>query len=219
VPQGADLLTADVHPAHAEEPDLLQRLAVQLLDHLPRVRALDLEPPQLAGDRLAVRPGRRPWVEDQVHVVAGRALVEQPVGDGRAADEGELLLGLAEQDAIPDDPALGRDGNELLGRVHGELGGGVDPGVGDQLQRVRAGDKDIVHVVRLVVEHSRLPPGDDLAAEVRELGRDDGVDVGAKPRIPQQLDRVPCAVKHLLQIIRHLPPVLIPASSARAVTG
>ena len=137
-------------------------------------------------------------------------MVKQPVGDRRAADEGELLLGLAEQDAVADHAALRRDRDELLGGVHRELRGGVDAGVSDQLQRVRTGDKDVVHVVRLVVENRGLPPRDDLAPEVRELGRDDRVDVRAKLGIAQQLYRVPRAVEQLLQVLRaHLSPVLI----------
>ena len=58
VAERADALAGDVHLGHPEELELLDRAAVDLLDHLPRVRALDLEAPLLAMHRLAVRARR-----------------------------------------------------------------------------------------------------------------------------------------------------------------
>src|SRR5204862_3908505 len=55
VAQGAHALPRDVHLRHPEELQLLDWPSVQLLDHRPGVRALDLKAPVDAGDRLAVR--------------------------------------------------------------------------------------------------------------------------------------------------------------------
>ncbi len=84
---------------------LLDRTAVDLLDDRPRLRALDLEAPQIPLDRLAVRAHRRPLVPADVHVVASAASEAQVVGDGRPSDEYELLVGQVEQNAVTDDAA------------------------------------------------------------------------------------------------------------------
>jgi hypothetical protein len=55
VPQRAHPLAGDVHVAHAEELDLLELFTVELVDHFPGARPLDLETPQLARHGLAVR--------------------------------------------------------------------------------------------------------------------------------------------------------------------
>src|SRR5690606_30494786 len=105
------------------------------------VRALDLEAPQLTLDGLAVRARRGPRVELDVDVVALAALPLQIVRDGGAADEGELLLRLPEEDSVSDDVSLRGHRDELLGHVDLEVRHAVDSGVGDQLERVRAGDE------------------------------------------------------------------------------
>src|SRR6185437_7367224 len=48
VVQGPHPATRDREPAHVEEPDLGQRAAVRLPQHVERGRALDLEPVELA---------------------------------------------------------------------------------------------------------------------------------------------------------------------------
>src|SRR5262245_19603809 len=108
MPQRPDPFAGDVHVAHVEELELLQRPAVDLLDHLPRVRSLNLEPPQAPGDSVPVRTCRRPLVLDDFYVVSpGPRLVLQPVGGRTTADEHELALGLAEEDPVADDMAIG----------------------------------------------------------------------------------------------------------------
>jgi len=178
VAQRADALAGDVEVRHPEEAHLLDRTAVELLDDLPRLRPLDLEPPQLARDRLAVGPRGRPLVPADVDVVALATPEAEVVGDGRASHEHELLLGEVEEDSVADDAAVGGDRHVLLGHVHREVGHAVDPMVGQQPQRVRARHEQVHHVVALVVEHGRLAPGDRLAAPVGELGRYDRIDVG-----------------------------------------
>src|SRR5690606_27691769 len=95
VAQRADLLAADLHAAHGEELGLLDRAAVELLDDVPRPRPLDLEPPHVALDGLAVGAHRRARVELDVDVVALRGPELQVVGHRGAADVDEPVLGLA----------------------------------------------------------------------------------------------------------------------------
>ena len=208
VAQRSHLLPADVHRAHPEELHVLDRATVDLLEDLPRVRALHLEPPELPGHGLAHRPHRRAVVLLDLDVVAARLRLElQPVRCRGAADEHERVLGEVEQDAVPDDLPGGRGRDVLLRHVDREALDAVDRRVRDQLQGVGAFEEEVDHVVRLVVEHRGLAPGALLAAPVRELGRHDGVHVGADLRVAQKLDRVG-PVEDLLQVLRCHPVLL-----------
>src|SRR5690606_22678520 len=112
VPQRTHGAALDLDRAHVEELDLLDRAAVQLLYHLPRVRALDLEAVALADDGLAHRPGRRAVVLLDLDVVAAGLRVElDPVRRRGAADVDELVLLEVEQNAVADDVTIMRDGN------------------------------------------------------------------------------------------------------------
>src|SRR6185312_12404137 len=94
------------------------RLAVELLDHVPGARALDLEAPADALHRLAHRPARRTRIVDDLDVVlALLGLEHQPVGGRRAADVNELVLGQVEDDAVADHVAVRRRRHVLLGLV------------------------------------------------------------------------------------------------------
>ena len=84
------------------------------------------------------------------------------------------------------------------------------------LHRLGAPEEQVHHVVGLVVERGRLAPGALLAAPVRELGRDDRVDVGAELRVAQELDRVG-RVEDLLQVRRgHV--LLLSGSTAESLS-
>src|SRR5690606_12962864 len=99
VAQRAHGLVADLHRRHVEELELVELFAIELLDHVPGARALDLEAPRDAVDRLAHRTGRAAVVMDDLDVVAaGLAMEAQPVGGRRAADVNELFLGEVEDD-------------------------------------------------------------------------------------------------------------------------
>src|SRR5690606_31377589 len=101
--QRADGLVADLHRRHVEELELVERGAVELLDHVPGARALDLEAPADALDRLAHRAARAAVVVDDLDVVAAGLTVEtQPVRGRRAADVHELFLVEVEDDAVAD---------------------------------------------------------------------------------------------------------------------
>ena len=205
VAERPDVLAVDLELTHVEELHLLERAAVELLDDRPGVRSLDLEAVELAVHRLAVRARGRAVVVANLDVVAAGLGVElQPVRPGRPPDVDELVLGEVEQDPVADHSPVGCRRHELLGRVHGEVREAVDSRVRQQLQRVRAGDEEVHHVVGLVVEHGGLAPGDLLAPPVRELRRHDGVDVRPELRVAQHLDGVPLLVEQLLEIACHV---------------
>jgi hypothetical protein len=207
VTEGADLLARDRELAHVEEAHLLERPAVELLDDLPGVGALDLEAVVLAVHGGTVRAGRRTVVVAELDVVAAGLGVElQPVRAGSAADVHVLVLALVEEDAVADHAAVGGGGHELLRRVQREIREAVDAGVGQQLQRVGSGDEEVDHVVGLVEEHRGLAPGDLLASPVGEFGRNDRVDVCPELRVAQVFDGVSRLVEDFLQIAGHVVP-------------
>ena len=78
-----------------------------------------------------------------------------PVHGRHTADELVLVLLVVEQDAVADHAAsvVRCNGHELLGHVQREILEGVDPEVGDQLERVRTLDVEVRHVVGLVEQH------------------------------------------------------------------
>ena len=75
------------------------------------------------------------------------------------ADEIEATLVEVEQDRVADDEALVVHGDELLGMTRGKAREVVDPDVGEQSQRIRTGNEQVGHVVRLVEQCHRRPPG------------------------------------------------------------
>src|SRR5690606_7823611 len=191
VAQRADGLVADLHRAHVEELELVERLAVELLDHVPGARALDLEAPGDALHRLAHRAARRTVVMDDLDVVAaGLTVVAQPVGGRSAADVNELFFLEPEDDAVADDVAVRRGRHVLLRLVDGPALRRVDHRVAEQLQRIGTLDVKVDHVVRLIEQHGAVLPSPLLGAPVGEFRRDHGVNVRADLRVPQLLDDV-----------------------------
>src|SRR5690606_32773642 len=131
VAQRAHRAASDLDRAHMEELDLLDRPAVQLLDHLPRIRALDLVAVALANNGLAHGPRRRPVVLLDLDVVTASRRVElDPVRRRRTADVNELVLLEVEEDAVSDHVPIVRDGNVLLGPVDAEIREAVDRRLG-----------------------------------------------------------------------------------------
>jgi hypothetical protein len=99
----------------------------------------------------------------------------------------------------------GRD--ELLGPIDVEVGDGDDGRVGDQLQRIRSPEEQVVHVVRLIEHGDVRAPRVLLAHPVGVLGRHDRVDVLADPRRTHVADEVVGVVDQLLQGARcHAKP-------------
>ena len=93
-----------------------------------------------------------------------------------------------EQDHVADHVAVGSAGHEVLRPAGAEAVEAVDGEPGEQLQRVRAVDGQVVHVERLVEEDAGRLPRPLLVAPVGELRRHAREDVGAGLRVAQQLD-------------------------------
>ena len=205
VTQRTNALPRDRHLRHVEEPKLRRRGAERPLDHLHRVRALQLE---------AIRPAapvaaqQRPDVELELHVVAaGLGVVGDPVQRGRAADEVEPVLLEVKEDHVADHVALRRARHEVLRPVDAEALEAVDRETREQRRRVRPLHRQIVHVVRLVEEDAGLLPRPLLVPPVRVLGRHPRKHVGAGRVVAQQLDRALGRVEQILQTpITHVDP-------------
>src|SRR5688572_32189131 len=127
-------------------------------------------------------------------------MIAQPIARRRAADVAELLFLLPEDDPVADHVAIGCGRDVLLGLVDHPAFAGVDHRVAEQLQRIRAAEIEVHHVVRLVEQHRRMLPGPLLGAPVGELGRDHRIDVGAELRVAQHLDDVALAGEQLFQV-------------------
>ena len=197
VVQGAHLPPADRELAHVEELDLGQRAAVRLLQHLHRRRPLDLEAVELTPARGV---DGRPLVPRHVHVVVtGLGVVLHPVVRGGTADEADPVLLQVEEDRVPDHVAVVVAHDELLRLVRREVLERVHAEVGEELDRVRALDLEVQHVVRLVEERAGLAPRHLLVPPVRELGRHRRVDVRPDLRVPGHLDGAPDRLQLLLE--------------------
>jgi hypothetical protein len=72
-------------------------------------------------------------------------VVAQPVRGGVPADPHELVLVQVKQDPVADHVAGRGARHELLGLVDREVGHAVDPGVLDELERVRALEVKVDH--------------------------------------------------------------------------
>ncbi len=189
--QRADLAALDGHLGHVEELQLGQRRAVQLVDHILGLGALDLEAVELAGHCVAVRARRRTVVVVHLHVVATGLGVElHPVDRRGAAHDHEAVFAEVEQDGVADDMAAVRAGHELLGLVRHEALHRIDGETLDELQRVRAYDEQVHHVVGLIEQHRGVAPRGLLTAPVRKLRRHDRIHIRTDLRIAQMVDRV-----------------------------
>ncbi len=202
VTQGADLLAADVDVIHPEELHLGDRPLVELGEDLGRVRALDLVAVVTAHDGVAARVRGRTVVTDDVDLEAARLSVElQPVHGQGATDEHELVLREIEQDAVADDVTVIAHRHHLLRHLRDEVVEAVDRGVRAELQRVRALDGELGHVVRLIEQHGAVAPRGLLIAPVVILGRHYGINVGANAGIAQHVDRVTGCLQHFLKVL------------------
>ena len=146
--QAAHLAALDVDGVHREELHVGDRAAVDLVEDLLGVRSLDLEAVVAARDGLAARMRGRAVIANEVDLeAAGLAVELQPVHRGRAAHEQQLVLVEVEQDAVADDVAVVAGRHHLLGAVDREIREAVDRGVRAQLERIRALDGELGHVV------------------------------------------------------------------------
>ncbi len=200
--QATYLAALDGDGVHREELHVGNRPAIDLVEDLLGVRSLHLEAIVAARDGLAARMRGRAVIANEVHLVAAGLAVElQPVHRRRAAHEQQFVLVEMEQDAVTDDETVIAGGHHLLGAVDGKVREAVDRGVRAKLERIRALDGELGHVVRLVEQHRRVAPGALLVAPVGEFARHHRVDVRAKLRVAQQFDGIAGGLEHAFEIL------------------
>src|SRR5690625_1023548 len=188
VTQGANFQSVNVHVGHAEEFQLFNFGAVELVDDIPSSRALNLEAEQFTRYCRTIGTRWRTAVNLQVEVLVVTlfSVVHQPVGDWGATNVGEFVFGFAEQDTVTDDCTDRRHRYVLLGHIDLEVSNRVDRGIRDQVDGVRTGEEDLVHVVGLVVEDRSVAPCFLFVDPVTEVCWNDWVDVGTGLSVAQQ---------------------------------
>ncbi len=214
VMQGTHLPPGNGELAHVEELDLGQRATGRALEHLQRVRALNLVPVEPAATG---RVDRRPLVALHTDVVpTGLGVVLHPVVRGRTAHEDDAVLGHAEEDPVADHVPVVVAGDELLRLVDGEALEAVDAELREQRDDIGALDVQVGHVVRLVEQRAGLPPGALLVAPVGELTRHLRIDIRPDLRVARQLDGAADRAQHVLQTaMTHRRLLLVPDKSLR----
>ena len=187
VAQRSNAVARDREVRHAEEGDVGERRAGQLLDHPAGARALQL----VAVQPRRSRPARRVLVAFDFHVVgAGLGLELHPVEHRRGADEVEQPFPEVKEDGIADKEPIPVHGDVLLHHPGHKALERVDAEVGKESQRIRSLDEYVGHVMRLVEQRTGLAPGSLLRAPVRELGRNRELE-RREGRVPHQLDGAP----------------------------
>ena len=165
-----------------------------------RVRSLHLIAVGLPHDRTRPCDGALVPFDPDV-VLAGLAVVLDPVVHRRASDQIESVLFEVKEDDVADHVAVVIAGDELLGLARSEILEAVHAEHGEHLERVRSLHVHVGHVVRLVEQDARVPPGALFVSPVRELAGDDRVDVRSGLRIAQQFDRTAGGVQHVLEAL------------------
>jgi hypothetical protein len=120
--------------------------------------------------------------------------------NGRAADEQQLIFVQVKEDRVANHVAVVIAADELLRLVHRIILETVDACRRHQLDRVRAFDPHVGHVVRLIEQHARLLPRALFIPPIRKLGRHHGIDVRTELRITQHLHGIPHGIDRVLQV-------------------
>src|SRR5688572_32984970 len=95
-------MVGDLQETHVEEPDVGYRLAGQLFDQFPCVRALDLIPVELSS---ALIDGGSLVALDLRVVLPGLEVVVDPIAGGWTSDQAKPAIGVVEEDGVADDIA------------------------------------------------------------------------------------------------------------------
>jgi len=114
-----------------------------------------------------------------------------PIGGWCAPDKNQFILLQMKKNPITNHIAIVTARDELLGFINGEVLETIDGKMGEHFEGIATLNKYIHHMVRLIEKHACLPPGELFVTPIGELGRNDGVDIGAYLRISQHVNRVP----------------------------
>ena len=199
----ANSLARDRDLAHVEELDLGQGPASRLRQNVHGGRALHLKAVQLApagrvdGGALVPRHGHV--------VVAGLGVVLDPVVRRGTSHESNAVLTHEEEDPVADYVSVVVARHELLCLVDREVLERVHAERRQERDHIGPFDAEIGHVMRLIEQRRRLPPGDLLVHPVRELARHGRIHVRPDLRVPRHLDRVAGRLQLVLEaVMSHL---------------
>ena len=166
VAKHAGRLAGDRDLAHVEELDLRRGLAGDLLDDLERVRTLQL----VAVQRGVALTCEGVVVTDELDIpIAGLDVVLDPVRK-RRGHQVVVVLAELEENAVADHVAAVVHRDQLLRATGLVRGRRVRADPGEEVRGVRAGDEQIRHVVGLIQQRDRVPPGGLFAPPVGEFG-------------------------------------------------
>jgi hypothetical protein len=93
------------------------------------------------------------------------------------------------EDRITNDISILVARDKLFGLMDSEILKAIDAKIGKHLERVRALNVKICHVVGLIEKGARLPPGSLFISPVRELGANYRKGIRSYLRLAQQFHR------------------------------
>jgi hypothetical protein len=126
-----------------------------------------------------------------------------PVQRRAAADELKPVLAEIEHDDVADDVAIVAHRRELLRLADFKTLEAVVGEIGEELDRVRSFDPQVVHVIRLIEEHRTFLPGDLLVAPVRVFRRHARINIRARRLIIKKSGRALHALKDRFEALGH----------------
>src|SRR6267378_7953685 len=156
--QGADFASRDGDFTHVEELDVRYWSAVQLVQNLISIGALDLIPVEPANNRHVSGDG--PLVSGQGNLISILlGVVLNPVVHGGPADEKQFIRVEVKENPVADHESLVTGRNKLLGFIDGKILNAIDTRCGEQFERVRSLYPHIGHMVGLVEKNAGFLPG------------------------------------------------------------
>ena len=122
-----------------------------------------------------------------------------PIGSRRAPNEHQSIPLEMEENAVANNVAIVTAGGELFGSIDRKICESVGGEIGEHFERVGTFYVYVGHVVRLVKENGRLPPGALLVAPIGVFGRHHRIDVRADLRMAQQGHGVPNGLQEIFE--------------------
>ena len=203
MPQRADLTFSDIDVAHIKKLDLGRCCTVQLLNHLPRVRPLNLVAVASTNHCFSTRIGRRAVVLLSCDVkAAGLRLKFNPTGCGRAPHKHQLVGLQVKQNPVADYMTVVAAGSQLFRSVYGEFGETIEAEIRSQLHRIRPFDVKVGHMVGLVEQNAAVAPRALFIPPVAVLGGNHRIDISAYLRVTQEVNRV-LRLEEIFQALTH----------------
>ena len=137
-------------------------------------------------------PLRRRLVASSLYVIL------HPIQSRRASHQVEFVFVQIKEDRVANDITIVVTGDKLLRLIDLEILEAIYAKIREHLQRIRAIQIQIGHMVRLVEKRAGLLPRTLLISPVRELGTHHRKGVGSDLRIAQALHRTRDALQRVL---------------------